>query len=232
LLSNLDILTREHYNSVANEEVTDMGTAEITAEDAGKRRFSLTACGPTGRLTKEAFREVLIVYGCAIALRIAVKIWARLSLKGEITPSTSALLLGGALIAAGYAAFLFWRIARRKDYWPIFGGGALAFAAFFRFDKAPIAAGTALEKPLILLPILPAALATWAFLAMIRETDELERRINYQALSFAFVVTFSACLAWALLEDLGLPRVSSFYWWLLLAISWGVGLAIYSRKYR
>jgi hypothetical protein len=123
-------------------------------------------------------------------------------------------------------------MVRRKDYWPIFASGALAFAAFFRFDKAPIAAGTVLEKPLILLPILPAALATWAFLAMIRETDEPERRINYQALSFGFVVTFAVTLAYALLEDLGLPRVSSFYWWFLLAISWGAGLAIYSRRYR
>jgi hypothetical protein len=137
---------------------------------------------------------------------------------------------GAFLIAV--AALLFWRMVRRRDYWPVFMAGALAFAAFFRFDKAPVAAGTVLEKPLILLPILPAALATWAFLAMIRETDELERRINYQALSFGFVVTFSITLAYALLEDLGLPRVSSFYWWFLLAISWGVGLAIYSRKYR
>lgn len=209
-----------------------MNSAEITAESAEKRRFALTACGPTGRVTKEAMREVLVVYACAIAIRIAAKVWARLSLKGELTPSTSALLLGGALLAVGYAAFLFWRMVRRKDYWPIFGGGAAAFAAFFRFDKVPIAAGTVLEKPLILLPILPAALATWAFLAMIRETDELERRINYQALAFAFVVTFSACLAWALLEDLGLPRISSFYWWLVLAISWGAGLTIYSRRYR
>lgn len=209
-----------------------MATGNIAAETVPKKRFALTACGPTGRVTKEAFREVLLVYAGAIAFRIAVKIWARLSLEGKLTPSTSALLLGGGLLAVGFVAFLFWRMVRRKDYWPIFGGGAVAFAAFFRFDKAPIAAGTALEKPLILLPILPAALATWAFLAMIRQTDELERRINYQALSFGFVVTFSLTLIYALLEDLGLPPVSSFYWWLVLAVAWGVGLAIYSRKYR
>jgi hypothetical protein len=177
-------------------------------------------------------REVLLVYGCALALRILVKIWARLSKQGELVPMTSVLLLAGAVLAAGAAAFLFSRMVRRKDYWPIFAGGALAFAAFFRFDKLPVAAGTALEKPLIILPLLPAALATWAFLSMIRETDELERRINYQALSFGFVVTFSATLAYALLEDFGLPRISSFYWWLVLALSWGAGLAIYSRRYR
>lgn len=209
-----------------------MNPMEVAENSERKRRFELTACGPSGKLTKEAMREVLIVYGCAIAFRVVVKIWARLSLKGELTASTSALILAGAVLAAGYAAFLFSRMVRRKDYWPIFASGALAFAAFFRFDKTPVAAGTALEKPFILLPILPAALATWAFLSMVRETDELERRINYQALSLGFVVTFAATLAYAVLEDLGLPRISSFYWWLVLALSWGAGLTIYSRRYR
>jgi hypothetical protein len=142
------------------------------------------------------------------------------------------LFAAGGVVLISLVALFFRRMILRRDYWPVFLAGALAFAAFFRFDKGPIAHGTVLEKPLVLLPILPAVLATWAFLSMIREADELERRINYQALSFAFVVTFAVTLGYALLEDLGLPGVSSFWWWLVLAVSWGVGLAIYSRKYR
>jgi hypothetical protein len=157
---------------------------------------------------------------------------ARNYVKRKLTPTRNLLFAAGGVLLISLAAFFFRRMIRRRDYWPVFMAGALAFAAFFRFDKAPVAAGTALEKPIVLLPILPAALATWAFLSMIREADELERRINYQALSFAFVVTFAVTLAYALLEDLGLPRVSSFWWWLTLAISWGVGLTIYSRRYR
>lgn len=208
-----------------------MNPVEV-APESRKRRFEFTACGPVGKVTPEAMREVFLVYGCALVIRIILKIWARLDLRGDLAHAPSALLLAGAALVTGFAAFLFLGMARRKDYWPIFAGGALAFAAFFRFDKTPIAAGTALEKPIILLPILPAALATWAFLSMVRSADELERRINYQALAMAFVVTFSACLAYALLEDFGLPRISSFYWWLVLALSWGAGLAIYSRRYR
>jgi hypothetical protein len=206
--------------------------AEIAAERPSKRRFEFTACGPSGKMSREAIREVVLIYGAAILLRLAAKVWSRLETKGQVTPTGNLLFAAGGAVLIAIAVFFFRRMIRRRDYWPVFLAGALAFAAFFRFDKGPIAAGTVLEKPLILLPILPAALATWAFLAMIRETDELERRINYQALSFGFVVTFSVTLAYALLEDLGLPRVSSFYWWLVLAVSWGVGLAIYSRKYR
>jgi hypothetical protein len=206
--------------------------ADIAAERPSKKRFEFTACGPSGKMSREAIQEVLLIYGAAILLRIAVKVWSRLETSGKLTPTRHLLFAAGGVVLISLVALFFRRMIRRSDYWPVFMAGALAFAAFFRFDKAPIAAGTVLEKPLILLPVLPAALATWAFLAMIRETDELERRINYQALSFGFVVTFSVTLAYALLEDLGLPRVSSFYWWLVLAISWGVGLAIYSRKYR
>jgi hypothetical protein len=206
--------------------------ADVTAERPPKKRFEFTACGPSVKLSREAIQEISLVYASAIALRIAVKVWSRLETSGKLAPTGHLLFAAGGVLLISLAAFFFRRMIRRRDYWPVFMAGALAFAAFFRFDKAPVAAGTALEKPIVLLPILPAALATWAFLSMIREADELERRINYQALSFAFVVTFAVTLAYALLEDLGLPRVSSFWWWLTLAISWGVGLTIYSRRYR
>jgi hypothetical protein len=206
--------------------------ADVTAERPPKKRFEFTACGPSVKLSREAIQEISLVYASAIALRIAVKVWSRLETSGELAPTGHLLFAAGGVLLISLAAFFFRRMIRRRDYWPVFMAGALAFAAFFRFDKAPVAAGTALEKPIVLLPILPAALATWAFLSMIREADELERRINYQALAFAFVVTFAVTLAYALLEDLGLPRVSSFWWWLTLAISWGIGLTIYSRRYR
>jgi hypothetical protein len=52
-------------------------------------------------------REVLFVYASALAFRIVVKIWGRLSLKGELAASTSALLLAAAAVTVGYAAFPF-----------------------------------------------------------------------------------------------------------------------------
>jgi hypothetical protein len=208
-----------------------MTTGDIATETVPKR-FEFTACGPSVKLSREAIQQIVLIYAATLGFRIAVKVWSRLALKGELTPTGHLLFGAGGALLIWLAAFFLTRMIRRRDYWPVFLSGAIMFGSFFRFDKAPIAGGTLLEKPLIVLPILPAALATWAFLGMIRDADELERRINYQALAFAFVVTFAALLVWALLEDLGLPRISSFYWWLVLAISWGIGLTIYSRKYR
>ena len=209
-----------------------MTTGDLAAETPPKKRFEFTACGPSAKLSREALQELALIYAAAIGLRLLAKVWSRLETKGQVTSTGNLLFAAGGVLLILVAAVFFRRMIRRRDYWPVFLAGVLAFASFFRFDKAPVAAGTVLEKPVILLPLLPAALATWAFLAMIREADELERRINYQALAFAFVVTFAASLAYALLEDLGLPRVSSFWWWLVLAISWGIGLTINSRKYR
>lgn len=209
-----------------------MTTGDIAAETAPKKRFDFAACGASVKLSREVLQEIFLIYAVTIGFRLGVKVWSRLETSGRLTPTGHLLFAAGGALLILLVSFFFVRMMRRRDYWPVFLAGTLAFGSFFRFDRAPIAAGTVLEKPLILLPLLPAAVATWGFMAMIREADELERRINYQALSFAFVVTFSACLVWSLLEDLGLPRISSFYWWLILAISWGIGLTIYSRKYR
>jgi hypothetical protein len=209
-----------------------MTTGDLAAPTVPKKRFEFTACGPTAKISREALQELALIYAAATGLRLLAKVWSRLETSGRVTATGTLLFAAGGVLLIAVVAFLFRKMIRRRDYWPVFLAGAVTFASFFRFDKAPIAGGTVLEKPLILLPLLPAALATWAFLAMIREADELERRINYQALALACAVTFAACLGYSLLEDLGLPRISSFWWWLVLAISWGVGLTIYSRKYR
>jgi hypothetical protein len=195
-------------------------------------RFEFTACGPTAKLSPQAVRDVTLLYLGTVAIPLLVKLWTRSQTRSGLEPWTGSLLLTGALVAAGLVALLFWRLARRGDYWALFLGGAVAFLSFFRFDKKPLAAGTLLEKPLILIPLVPAALTIWAFLKMVRNTDELQRRILYQALTLGFGVTFAATLVYSVLEDLGLPHVSAVWWWGTLALSWIVGLAITSRRYR
>jgi hypothetical protein len=183
-------------------------------------------------LTRDGLQASLFIYGGAIALRVLVKVWARLQARPDVDPTTGPLLLAGAVLAAGAVGFLFRQLLRRKDYWAAFFAGSLAFASFFRFDADPLAAGTALEKPLVLLPLVPAGIAIASFLAMVRGADELQTRILYQALAIGFVVTFVATLVYAVLEDLGFPHVSAVYWWIALVLSWGVGFAVSARRYR
>jgi hypothetical protein len=212
-----------------------MTPTEITPREATApvrpARIEFTACGPTVKLSQQAVLDVTLLYAGAVAMPLLIKLWARAQTRPGLDAWTGSLLLTGAIVAAGMVAVLFRRLARRGDYWAMFLGGGVAFLCFFRFDKGPLAAGTMLEKPLVLLPLVPAALTIWAFLKMVRSTDELQRRILYQALSVGFVVTFAATLAYSVLEDLGLRHVSAVWWWGTLVLSWIAGLAIFSRRY-
>ena len=209
-----------------------MTPTESTVAPVQPSRFEFTACGPTAKLSPQAVRDVTLLYLATVAIPLLVKLWTRAQTRPGLDSWTGHLLLTGAFVAAGLVALLFWRLVRRGDYWALFLGGGVAFLSFFRFDKTPLGAGTVLEKPLILIPLVPAALSIWAFLKMVRNTDELQRRILYQALTVGFGVTFAATLAYSVLEDLGLPHVSAVWWWATLALSWVVGLAISSRRYR
>jgi hypothetical protein len=230
-------LTRQHYNGAVNKEAKLMTQTESTARGNGPAssarpsRIEFTACGPTVKLSQQAVLDVTLLYAGAVAIPLLIKLWARAQTRPGLEPWTGSLLLTGALVAAGLVAFLFRRLARRGDYWAMFLGGGVAFLCFFQFGKAPLAAGTVLEKPLVLIPLVPAALTIWAFLKMVRNTDELQRRILYKALSVGFVVTFIATLTYSVLEDLGLPHVSAVWWWAVLVLSWIAGLAISSRRY-
>jgi hypothetical protein len=215
-----------------------MSPTEITARGKGEPagssppgRIEFTACGPTAQLSREAVLDVMLVFAGSIAVRLFLKVWARAQARPGLEPGTGTLLLGGALVAAGLVALLFRRMLRRGDYWAMFLGGGVAFVSFFRSDRTPLAAGTVLEKLLVLIPLIPAVIAVWSFVKMVRGTDELQRRIVYRALSVGFVVTFVATLAYSVLEDLGLPHVSAVWWWGTLVLSWIAGLAIFSRRY-
>ena len=116
-----------------------------TESTVAPSRFEFTACGPTAKLTPQAVRDVTLLYLGTVAIPLLVKLWTRAQTRPGLEPWTGSLLLTGALVAAGLVALFFWRLARRGDYWALFLGGGVAFLSFFRFDKAPLAAGTSRE---------------------------------------------------------------------------------------
>jgi heme/copper-type cytochrome/quinol oxidase subunit 4 len=69
-------------------------------------------------------------------------------------------------------------------------------------------------------------------LRFLRANDEHERKINYRALTFAFVGTLTFCVAVGFLQSFGFHPVS----WLgippLMIILWSIGLILYSWRYR
>ena len=81
-------------------------------------------------------------------------------------------------------------------------------------------------------PMLPAAATAWIVLRELRRMDELQRRIQLEALGFSFAGTAILTFSYGFLEGLGYPRLSMFSVWPILAVLWGVGLALARRRYR
>jgi hypothetical protein len=160
----------------------------------------------------------------------------RLSLSAALRPHAafpSAAAWGFAAASALAALAVLWqffRIWRRREDWTLSLAAGLLFIVFYKVvnNRPEI---SALELPLAVLLLAPAALLIWAFVRSIRRADELQRKILFEALALAFVVQFATAIVYAFLEGLDVRRPPSILWASLLVISWSVGLAIASRRY-
>ena len=83
-----------------------------------------------------------------------------------------------------------------------------------------------------LTPMIPAAALAWIHLREFRRMDELQLRIQLEALGFSFAGTALLTFAYGLLEGLGYPRQSMFMVWPVLAVLWTIGLVFAGRRYQ
>ncbi|MCW5839289.1 MAG: hypothetical protein KIT29_05165 [Anaerolineales bacterium] len=91
----------------------------------------------------------------------------------------------------------------------------------------------AYRLPILLLPLIPGFLIVLALLAAIRNMDEMQRRIQLEALGFAFAGMFMLLVTEALLNA-GLaqsPAPAAGIYIFYMAMMWGVGLLVARRKY-
>ena len=84
----------------------------------------------------------------------------------------------------------------------------------------------------MLTPMIGAVLALWAIMRGHGRLDELERRVQFEALSFAFAGTALITFGWGFLELAGQPRFPTFGIWPLMGALWIAGLFIARRRYR
>ncbi len=90
---------------------------------------------------------------------------------------------------------------------------------------------TPLGYGIAFLPIIPSAFAMWAFLRFFRGLDELQRRIQLEAVAFSFLATCLITLTWAFQQNAGLPRFDVVWVAPLLILLWSLGLAVAKRRY-
>jgi hypothetical protein len=81
-------------------------------------------------------------------------------------------------------------------------------------------------------PVAPAFFALLGFIRFLGRMDELQRRIQLEAIGFSFAATSMLTFTYGFLEDVGFPQLS--YGWILplMVMLWGLGLGFASRRYR
>ena len=67
---------------------------------------------------------------------------------------------------------------------------------------------------------------------MFRSLDELQRRIQLEAVGFSFLATCLITLTWAFQQNAGLPRFDVSFVAPLLILLWSLGLGIARRRYQ
>jgi hypothetical protein len=115
------------------------------------------------------------------------------------------------LLGAGYAATV------------------IAVAAAFAFKLVP----PPLTVPVALLPLIPAAFIPFAMLDKLRSMDELQRKIQLEAMAFAFALTAVLSLAYGFLQLFAnFPEANWVWVWPLLGAAQVAGIVMGRRRYR
>jgi hypothetical protein len=83
----------------------------------------------------------------------------------------------------------------------------------------------------VLLPMVPIAFVLRAVVRHLRNMDELQRRIQFEALAFAFAAGSFVTLTIGFLQVVGLPAVPWIWVWPVFALFWGIGVALAQRRY-
>ena len=82
------------------------------------------------------------------------------------------------------------------------------------------------------LPMVPMLFVLVVVLRYFRGIDELQRKIQLEALAFAFTVTVGLTLSYGFLQNAGLPQLSCIWVGAAMGLLWAVGEALARRRYR
>jgi hypothetical protein len=82
------------------------------------------------------------------------------------------------------------------------------------------------------LPVVPLLFVPVAVVQFLREQDELQRKMQGEALAIGFTASVVITLTYGFLENAGVPRLSWVWVWPVMAFFWCIGLVVAHRRYR
>lgn len=81
-------------------------------------------------------------------------------------------------------------------------------------------------------PVLPAALVVWLFVRALSRMDEVQKRMQVQAIGFSVALTSLATFGYGFMEGVGLEHLNPALILPGMVALWGVGLVFLDLKYR
>jgi hypothetical protein len=89
-----------------------------------------------------------------------------------------------------------------------------------------------LTIPAALLPIVPAAFFPFILIERLRGCDELQRKIQLEAMAFAFAMAALLTLSFGFLQLFAnFPAINWVWVWPLMGLLWIIGMVIGRRRY-
>ena len=105
----------------------------------------------------------------------------------------------------------------------------LLFGSIWLLRSYPEAAWRPLAA---LLPVIPVLFGLRAFLRFLNQMDELQRRVQLNAIAFAAGATAILAITVGFLENADVPQPSLFWVFPTMIVLWGVATAVINRRYR
>lgn len=124
-------------------------------------------------------------------------------------------------------------VRARRRYNRSLGGAMVAYTVLLAVTIVGLNAdvGQPLRSVVALLPMLPLALVPVAVVRLLRDLDELQRRIQLEALAVAFAAGSLLTLAYGFLQLAGAPALSWGFVWPVYGASWLAGTLVARRRY-
>lgn len=124
---------------------------------------------------------------------------------------------------------------RSKQYMLELGGAFVLYGALLVGAAAverAIQPEGALKLAINLVPMIGALAAAWAIMRGLWRMDEMQRRIQLDAIALSFLGTALITFGWGFAEGAGLPHLRAFSVWPIMGTLWGLGLFVAQRRYR
>ena len=124
---------------------------------------------------------------------------------------------------------------RSKQYILELGGAFVLYAILLvganAVERAVQPVGN-LKLVINLVPMIGAGAAAWAILRGLWRMDEMQRRIQLDAIAISFLGTALITFGWGFAEGAGLPHLRAFSVWPIMGTLWGLGMVVAQRRYQ